>query len=46
MGFVFLIVLCMIVLLSAHTALKPLGKKHKVKSFQSIEDFFIDKDNS
>ncbi|MFJ5963631.1 MULTISPECIES: hypothetical protein [unclassified Bacillus (in: firmicutes)] len=46
MGIIVLIVLCMAVLFSARFALHPLGKEHKVTPFQSIDDFFIDKDTS
>lgn len=34
----------MTVLLSARFALKPLGKEFQIKPFQSIDDFFVDKD--
>ncbi|MEH7792112.1 hypothetical protein [Bacillus safensis] len=44
MGFIILIILCMTVLFSARFALHPLGKEHKIKPFQSIDDFFVDKD--
>ncbi|MBR8690844.1 hypothetical protein KCQ59_13695 [Bacillus australimaris] len=44
MGFIIWIVLCMTVLFSARFALRPLGKDHKIKPFQSIDDFFVDKD--
>ncbi|MDM5297687.1 hypothetical protein QUF51_05935 [Bacillus pumilus] len=46
MGIIVWIMLCMAVLFSARLALYPLGKEHKVKSFQSFDDFFIDKDRS
>ncbi|MFS0654344.1 hypothetical protein [Bacillus sp. 179-C3.3 HS] len=46
MGIIIWIILCMAVLFSARFALHPSGKEHKVRPFQSIEDFFIDKDRS
>ncbi|WP_262419733.1 hypothetical protein [Bacillus licheniformis] len=44
MGIFILILLCIVIVLSSKTAMKPLKEKHEIKPFRSFDDFFISKD--